>query len=118
MDMDVIIGCCIFLAIVGYLVYAKPWKKDEFATSVEPAVEEVKVEETLTAKTEEIFTLTAKTEEIFAKIVEEATKLDKEVGEVLKEVVATVEPVKEEAPAVVVEPEDTPKPKRGRKGKK
>ena len=112
MDMDVIIGCVIFLAVVGYLVYAKPWKNEEFIAADEQeaktAVEEVKVAETVAAKTEEIF----------VKIVEEAAKLDKEVGEVLKEVVATVEPVVEEAPAVVVEPEDVQKPKRGRKGKK
>lgn len=112
MDMDVIIGSVIFLAIVGYLVYVKPWKKEEFVVADEPEikvpVEEVKVAEIVAAKTEEIF----------VKVVEEAAKLDKEVGEVLKEVVATVEPVVEEAPVVVVEPQDAPKPKRGRKGKK
>jgi hypothetical protein len=38
MDMDVIIGCGIFLAIVGYLVYAKPWKNEEFIAAEEAAV--------------------------------------------------------------------------------
>jgi hypothetical protein len=112
MDTEVIIVCGIFLAIVAYLVYAKPWKNEEFIAADEQeakaAVEEVKAAETVAAKTEEIF----------AKVVEEATKLDKEVGEVLKEVVATVEPVKEEAPVVVVEKQDALKPKRGKKGKK
>ena len=114
MDMDVIIGFGIFLAIVGFLVYSKPWKKEEFIEvaadeqEAKAAVEDVKVAETVAAKTEEIF----------VKVVEEAAKIDKEVGEVLKEVVATIEPVKEEAPAVVIEPEDAPKPKKGRKGKK
>ena len=79
MDMDVIIGCGIFLAIVGYLVYAKPWKNEEFIAAEEPAVEEVKVEEAVA--------------------------------------VVVPEPVVEEAPVVVIEPEDAPKPKRGRKGK-
>ena len=86
MDMDVIIGCGIFLAIVGYLVYAKPWKNEEFVTAEEPAVEEVKVEEAV-------------------------------VAVVVPEPVVVSEPVVEEAPVVVIEPEDAPKPKRGRKGK-
>lgn len=88
MDMDFIIGAVIFLAIVGYLVYAKPWKNEEYIAASEPE-----------AKRE----------------VEEAA-----VAVVVSEpvVVPEPEPVKEEAPAVVVEPEDAPKPKRGRKGKK
>jgi hypothetical protein len=90
MDMDVIIGCGIFLAIVGYLVYAKPWKNEEFIAAEEPAVEEVKVEEA-----------------VVAVVVPEPEPV----------VVSEPEPVVEEAPVVVIEPEDAPKPKRGRKGK-
>jgi len=89
MDMDVIIGCVIFLAIVGYLVYAKPWKNEEFIVADEQeakaAVEEVKAEETVVV--------------------------------VVPEPEPVVEAVVEEAPVVVIEPEDAPKPKRGRKGK-
>lgn len=89
MDMDVIIGCVIFLAVVGYLVYAKPWKNEEFVAADEQdakaAVEEVKVEEAVVV--------------------------------VVPEPVVVLEPVLEEAPVVVIEPEDAPKPKRGRKGK-
>jgi hypothetical protein len=92
MDMDVIIGCGIFLAIVGYLVYAKPWKNEEFVAADEQeakaAVEEVKVEE------------------VVAVVVPESV------------VVPETESVVEKAPVVVIEPEDVPKPKRGRKGKK
>jgi hypothetical protein len=40
----------------------------------------------------------AKTEEIFAKVLEEAAKTNTPVAEAIKEVVATVEPVKIEAP--------------------
>jgi hypothetical protein len=94
MDMDVIIGCGIFLTIVGYLVYAKPWKKEEFITvavdeqEAKAAVEEVKVEETVVVNVDPVV------------------------------VMPDPEPVVEEAPVVVIEPEDAPKPKRGRKGKK
>jgi hypothetical protein len=92
MDMDFIIGAVIFLAIVGYLVYAKPWKNEEFIVADEQeakaAVEEVKVEEAV------------------AVVVPEPV------------IVPEPEPVVEEAPVVVIEPEDAPKPKRGRKGKK
>ena len=92
MDMDVIIGCGIFLAIVGYLVYAKPWKNEEFIAADEQeakaAVEEVKVEE------------------VVAVVVVPEPVL-----------VPEPEPVVEEAPVVVIEPQDVPKPKRGRKGK-
>ena len=96
MDMDVIIGCCIFLGIVGYLVYAKPWKNKEF---VEVAADEQEAK----AAVEEV-----KGEEVIAVVV---------VPEPEPVVVSEPESVKEEAPVVVVEPEDAPKPKRGRKGK-
>jgi hypothetical protein len=92
MDMDVIIGCVIFLAVVGYLVYAKPWKNEEFVAADEQdakaAVEEVKVEETVVVNVDPVV------------------------------VMPDPEPVVDEAPVVVIEPEDAPKPKKGRKGKK
>jgi hypothetical protein len=92
MDMDVIIGCVIFLAVVGYLVYAKPWKNEEFVAADEQEakaeVEEVKVAETVVVNVDPVV------------------------------VMPDPEPVVEDAPAVVIEPEDAPKSKRGRKGKK
>jgi TRAP-type mannitol/chloroaromatic compound transport system substrate-binding protein len=61
----------------------------------------------------------AKTEEAFVKaMVEETTKLDKEAEEVIKEVVATVEPVVEEKVEEVEEVEEVvEKVKKGRKAK-
>jgi len=57
------------------------------------------LEPVVTKAQEEVKTnIDAKTEEIFVKVMEEAAKTNTPISEAIKEVVATVEPVKVEAP--------------------
>ena len=118
MDLIVIV---IVVGFVGWLTleWLLPKKSQEpEETKIEPAkkietdfvtgltvakVEEVKpapvasLEPVVNKAQEEVkVNIDAKTEEIFVKVMEEAAKAEKPVEEVLKEVVATVEPVVEE----------------------
>jgi hypothetical protein len=97
--MEGIIGLVLLGAVV-YGIYRMSRKREEVVESevvapvVDKATEDIKVD------------YNAKAEEAFVKaMVEEATKVNKPVEEVLKEVVATVEPV-----AVVEEPVVAPAP--------
>jgi hypothetical protein len=130
--MDMVIG----LAILGLVVWAIYKMFYDENASLEEAekneektvdkVEEIKpapvasLEPVVDVAREEIKAdIDAKTEEAFVKtMVEETTKLDKEAEEVIKEVVATVEPVVEEKVEEVEEVEEVvEKVKKGRKAK-
>jgi hypothetical protein len=96
--MEGIIGLVLLGAVV-YGIYRMSRKREEVVESevVAPVVD--KASEEIKAN------IDAKTEEVFVKVMEEAAKVNKPVEEVLKEVVATVEPV-----AVVEEPVVAPAP--------